>query len=119
MIQKSTVLKPADNCGVIKVKVFHVYKGSKGKLAFLGDFAKISCKLVKPENPIKKKTKSKSLIIRTKFSVSRKDGSFISFKKNSLILLKKRLTPKGKSIRGPVVRLIKRKKFISSFKKSI
>ena len=47
------------------------------------------------------------------------DGSFISFNKNSIVLLKKRLTPKGKSIRGPILRIIKRKKFISSFKKSI
>lgn len=119
MIQKNTIIKPADNCGVLKVKVFHVYKGSKGKLAFLGDFLKVSARLVKPENPIKKKTKLKSILIRTVFLNNRKDGSFISFKKNSSVLLKKRLTPKGKSIRGPIVRIIKRKKFISSFKKSI
>lgn len=119
MIQKNSILKPADNCGVIKSNVFHVYKGSKGKLAFTGDFLKTSAKLVKPENPIKKKSKIKAILIRTKFIVNRKDGSYISFKKNSLVLLKKRLTPKGKNIRGPIVRIIKRKKFISSFKKSI
>lgn len=119
MIQKSTVIKPSDNCGVIKSKVFHVYKGSKGKLAYLGDFIKVSARLVKPENPIKKKTKMKSIIIRTVFPLIRKDGSFLKFKKNSCVLLKKRLTPRGKSIRGPIIRLIKRKKFISSFKKSI
>lgn len=119
MIQKNTLIKPADNCGVIKSKVFHVYKGAKGKLAFIGDFVKTSAKLVKPENPIKKKSKIKAIIIRTVFSISRKDGSYVSFKKNSIVLLKKRLTPRGKSIRGPIIRIIKRKKFISSFKKSI
>lgn len=119
MIQKNTIIKPADNCGVIKSKVFHVYKGSKGKLAYVGDFLKTSCKLVKPENPIKKKTKIKAILLRTIFKIYRKDGSFIFFKKNSIVLLKKRLTPKGKAIRGPVVRVVKRKKFISSFKKSI
>jgi len=119
MIQKNSIIKPADSCGVIKSKIFHVYRGSKGKLAFVGDFLKSSAKLVKPENPIKKKTKSRSFLIRTSFIVNRIDGSYISFKKNSIILLKKRLTPKGKSIRGPILRVIKRKKFISSFKKSI
>ena len=119
MIQKNSIIKPADNCGVFKSMVFHVYKGSKGKLAFTGDFVKTSCKVVKPENIIKKKSKIKAILIRTKFSVNRFDGSFISFKKNSLVLLKKRLTPRGKAIRGPVVRVIKRKKFIASFKKSI
>lgn len=119
MIQKNSIIKPSDSCGVIKSKVFHVYKGSKGKLGFVGDFLKTSARLVKPENPIKKKSKSRAFLIRTIFLVNRKDGSNISFRKNSLILLKKRLTPRGKSIRGPVLRIIKRKKFISSFKKSI
>jgi len=119
MIQKNSIIKPADSCGVIKAKVFHVYKGSKGKLAFIGDFLKTSARLVKPENPIKKKTKTRAFLIRTVFLINRIDGSNISFKRNSIILLKKRLTPRGKSIRGPVIRVIKRKKFISSFKKSI
>ena len=119
MIQKNSIIKPADSCGVIKSKVFHVYKGSKGKLAFVGDFLKTSSREVKIDNPIKKKSKIKSFLIRTKFIVNRKDSSYISFKKNSIILLKKRLSPRGKSIKGPIIRIIKRKKFISSFKKSI
>lgn len=119
MIQKNTIIRPSDNCGVVRVNVFQVYKGSKGRLAFLGDFLKTSARIVKPENPIKKKTKMRAIIIRTKFNINRKDGSFISFNRNSVVLLKKRLTPRGKSIRGPIVRKIKRKKFISSFSKSI
>lgn len=119
MIQKSSLLRPADNCGVVRVKVFQVYKGSKGRLAFTGDFLKVSSRIVKPDNPIKKKSKHRSILIRTKYLNRRKDGSFISFKRNALVLLKKRLTPRGKTIRGPIVRTIKRKKFISSFAKSI
>ena len=76
MIQKNSILKPADNCGVLKSKVFHVYKGSKGKLAFCGNFLKTSAKEVKLENPIKKKTKLKAILVRTKFAIKKKDGSF-------------------------------------------
>jgi len=119
MIQKNSIIRPADNCGVIRSKVFHVYKGSKGKLAFIGDFLKTSAKIVKPENPIKKKTKLRAILIRTVFLINRRDGSSLSFNRNALVLLKKRLTPRGKSIRGPIIRNIKRKKFISSFSKSI
>jgi ribosomal protein L14 len=119
MIQKSTVLKPIDSCGVYKVKVFHVYKGSNGKLSFSGDFVKVSAKIVKPENPIKKKTKHRSIIIKTRYKNIRLDGSFIKFKQNGLVLLKKRLTPKGSTLKGPVSHFIKRKKFISSFSRSI
>jgi len=113
------MLKPVDTCGVFKVMVFHVYKGSQGRLAFSGDFVKSSAKIVKPENPIKKKSKHRCIITKTKYKNVRIDGSFIKFKRNSLILLKKRLTPKGKTLRGPISRNIRRKKFISSFSRSI
>src|SRR5690348_16763582 len=102
MIQKNSVIRPADNCGVVRVRVFHVYKGSKGRLAYTGDFLKASAKIVKPENPIKKKSKHRAILIRTKYLNSRKDGSYISFRRNALVLLKKRLTPRGKAIRGPI-----------------
>jgi large subunit ribosomal protein L14 len=119
MIQKNSILKPVDSCGVYKVKVFHVYKGAQGKLAFSGDFVKVSAKIVKPENPVKKKSKHRCIITKTKYKNFRIDGSFIKFRRNSLILLKKRLTPRGSSLKGPISRNIKRKKFISSFSRSI
>jgi len=43
------------------------------------------------------------------------DGTFIKFKFNSLVLLKKRLSSKGKEIVGPGLRLTQRKKFLMSF----
>lgn len=119
MIQKCTIIIPADNCGVIKTNVFHVYKNSKGRFGFSGDFLKVSVREVLPENAIKKKSKHKSILIRTIFKNFKKDASYIKFEFNSLILLKKRLTPKGKLIKGPISRIIRRKKFLSSFKKSI
>jgi large subunit ribosomal protein L14 len=119
LIQKNSIIRPVDNCGVLKANVFHLYKGSNGRLAFVGDFLKISCREVVPENTIKKKSKHRSILIRTKFSILKKDGSFVKFNRNSLILLKKRLTPRGANIRGPISRKINRKKFISSFSRSI
>jgi large subunit ribosomal protein L14 len=115
MIQKNSILKPFDNCGVLKVRVFHLYKSSQGRFAFIGDFIKVSAREVKPENPIKKKSKHRSIIIKSKFRSIRKDGSFVTFDENSLILLKKRLTPKGRILKGLISNDIKRKKFVSSF----
>lgn len=112
-------MRPADSCGVFKVRVFHVYKGSKGKLAFSGDFMKVSVRVVRPENPIKKKSKIVSILVRTKYKNKRIDGSNISFKRNRLVMLKRRLTTRGKSLKGPVSINIRRKKFLSSFSKKI
>jgi large subunit ribosomal protein L14 len=119
IILKETVLIPADKCGVETVKVFHLYKGFNRKHSFVGDFVKISVKRVVPDNWIKKKTKLKGILVRTKFNINLIDGTNYRFKENNVVLLKKRLTPKGKEILGPTSRKLKRKKFTSSFAGSI
>jgi len=115
MIQKSTILIPADKCGVLTVNTFHLYKGFSRKFSNFGDFIKVSIRKTKPENILAKKSKRKAIIIRTKKNLAIADGSFIRFNYNSTVLLKKRLTPEGKEIFGPIVRNFKKKKFLSSF----
>jgi large subunit ribosomal protein L14 len=115
MIQKSTILVPADKCGVFTVNTFHLYRGFSRRFSIFGDYIKVSIKKTKPENQLSKKSKRKALIIRTKKNISLSDGSFVRFDYNSVILLKKRLTPEGKEIFGPIVRNFKKKKFLSSF----
>lgn len=119
MIQKGSFIVPGDNSGVLKTKVFHVYKGSKGRLAFIGDFLRVSAREVRPENPIKKKSKHKAILIKTIYKNMRRDGSYICYDRNSLILLKKRLTPRSTILKGLISRNIRRKKFLSSFPQSI
>jgi len=106
---------PADKCGVDVVKVFHLYQGFSRKCSFIGDFVKVSVKRVIPGNIIKKKTKLKGILVRTKFTINLRDGCNYNFKENSVVLLKKRLTPRGKEIVGPTSRMLRRKKFVSSF----
>jgi len=119
MIQKSTVFKPADNCGILRARVFHVYKSAKGKFAYIGDFIKCSALEVLPDNPLKKKTKSRGILIRSIFRSHRRDGLVVVFKKNACVLLKKRMTPRGSYLRGTIPITIRRKKFLSSFAKKI
>ncbi len=115
MIQKTTILVPADKCGVLTVNTFHLYKGFSRKTSTFGDFIKISVRKIKPENPLTKKSKRKAIIVRTKKELPVGDGSYIRFDYNSVVLLKKRLTPEGKEIFGPIMRTFKKKKFLSSF----
>lgn len=115
MIQKHTYLVPVDKCGVYWVMVFHLYNGFNQKVTYTGRFVKASVKETKPENWLKKKTKLRSFIIRTKKFFRKVDSSNIVFLFNSGVLLKKRLTPRGKEIYGSILYNIKRKKFISSF----
>jgi large subunit ribosomal protein L14 len=115
MIQKSTILVPADKCGVLTVNTFHLYKGFSRKTSSFGDFIKISVRKIKPENPLIKKSKRKAIIVRTKKELPITDGSYVRYDYNSVVLLKKRLTPEGKEIFGPILRTFKKKKFLSSF----
>lgn len=115
MIQKFSVIVPVDRSGVLKIRVFHLYLGGRRKVSVPGDFVKGSAIEVKPENWIKKKSKLNSILVRLKKESYRTDGSWVKFKNNSSVLLKKRLTPKGKELYGPIDFSVKRRKFISSF----
>jgi len=118
MIQKNSKIKPVDNSGVLKANVFHVYK-NLNRIALTGDFLKVSVRDINPDSLIKKKSKHISILIKTVYNNLKKDGSFIKFKNNGLVLLKKRLTPRGSNLKGPVSRNVRRKKFVSSFSKNI
>lgn len=115
MILKRTKLVPIDRSGVLKLRVFHLYGGSKKKVARVGDFIKGSAIVVKENNWLKRKSKLNAILVRLKKESLKIDGSWVKFKKNCTVLLKKRLTPKGKELFGPVDFNLKRRKFISSF----
>jgi large subunit ribosomal protein L14 len=115
VIQKHTYLVPTDKCGVFWVRVFHVYNGFNQKITYTGRFVKVSVRATKPNNWLRKKTKVKAFIIRTRKYFKKIDSSTILFFYNTGVLLKKRLTPRGKEIFGPILYNIKRKKFINSF----
>ena len=115
MIQKFSKLIPLDKCGVWEIKTFHLYGGFRVRWLKTGGFIKSSIKKTKPNNWVTKGSKTKAIIIHNKKEIKKIDGSNYKFKLNSAILLKKRLTPKGKEIFGPSTFEIRRKKFINFF----
>ncbi len=115
MLQKSSLVSVSDRCGVWAARIFCIYKGSRHKFAGVGDFVKVSIRKTKPENWLKKGKKSKAFVINTCFNNIKKDGSYIKIKRNFIVLLKKRMTPRGKELFGPIIYGTKRRKFVSSF----
>lgn len=115
MLQKSSCVIVADSCGVAKARIFHIYRGSIHRAALVKDFVKISVRKSYSNSKLKKGFKSKAIVIRTKFKSLKLDGSSIFFNKNSIVLLKKRLTPRGKELHGPITFGFKRRKFTGSF----
>ncbi len=115
MVQKESRITVADNCGVWSVGVFHIYRGFRHKIAHVGDFVRVSLKKTRPNNWLKRGKKVRAFLVRTVFFSLRKDGSYIKLAQNDCLLLKKRMTPRGREISGPITYGIRKKKVLASF----
>jgi len=112
MIQTQTMLNVADNTGVRKVMCIKVLGGSKRRYSYVGDVIVCSVKEVIPSSKISKGTIVKAVIVRTKKEVRRKDGSYIRFDDNSVVLVGKNNDPIGTRVFGSVVRELRERKFM-------
>ncbi len=106
MIQQESKVNVADNSGAKKVLVIRVLGGSK--YASVGDHVIVSVKSAIPSGDIKKKTKSKAVVVRTKKEVRRNDGSYIRFDDNAVVLLNDAGEMRGTRVFGPVPRELRR-----------
>ncbi len=111
MIQQESRLDVADNSGARRVLCIRVLGGSKRRYASIGDTIIVSVKETSPGG-IKKGTVSKAVIVRTKKEIRRKDGSYIRFDDNAVVLLNTADEPRGTRIFGPVARELRDKDFM-------
>ena len=86
MIQQESRLKVADNSGAKEVLCIRVLGGSKRRYASIGDQIVVTVKEATPGG-VKKGTVSKAVVVRTKKEIRRKDGSYIRFDDNAVVLL--------------------------------
>jgi large subunit ribosomal protein L14 len=112
MIQMQSKMEVADNSGAKEVKCIKVLGGSKRMSAGLGDIVVVAVQQALPGGKIKKGDVKKAVIVRTKYPVRREDGSYISFDKNSVVILNPNNEPVGTRIFGPVARELRTKSFM-------
>ncbi len=112
MIQTRTLVKITDNAGGTVGQVFKVLGSSKKRYATLGDLVVISVKVATPRKAVKKKDVHQAVVVRTRGSYRRKDGSYIRFDDNAVVLLEKgKSDPKAGRIFGPIPRELAEKGF--------
>jgi large subunit ribosomal protein L14 len=117
MIQLQTLLRVYDNSGAKTAKCIKVLKGSFTRKAYIGDLVVVA---VQQTRKNLKKTKSKirrgdvflGLIIQTKKKTYRKDGHFINFSNNAVVLLNKQKKPVASRVLGPVAKEIRTQQFM-------
>lgn len=115
MIQKNTYVYPIDKSGAIVGSVFHTYRGGGKKISKVGEFVKISLKKVKPDIKLKKKSKTKALVVRSSFRSAKLDGSVGYYYDNSVVLIKRKMVMRSKEFIAPADRNIRRRKIIYKF----
>jgi large subunit ribosomal protein L14 len=107
MIQAGTNVKITDNSGGKFGRVFKVLGGSKRRYASLGDMVVLSVKVAEPRKQTKKKDIVYGVVVRTTKQVRRKDGSYISFDDNAVVIVDKtKKEPKAGRVFGPIPREI-------------
>ena len=104
MIQQESRLNVADNSGAKEVLCIRVLGGTKRRYASIGDKIIVTVKSALSSSSLKKGTVSRAVVVRTKKEVRRKDGSYIRFEDNAVVLLTPTDEPRGTRIFGPVAR---------------
>ena len=112
MIQMQSRLQVADNSGARQVQCIKVLGGSKRKYAGLGDVIVVSVKEASTGGKVKKGDVVQAVIVRTRRTVSRDDGSSIRFDENAAVLLNKQGEPIGNRVFGPVARELRGQSFM-------
>jgi large subunit ribosomal protein L14 len=110
MIQPRSIVKIADNSGAKLGRIFKVLGSSKKRYARLGDVVVLSVQTAEPRKMLKKKDIATAVVVRTKDAFRRKDGSYIRFDENAVVILEKgaktKKEPKAGRVFGPIPREI-------------
>jgi large subunit ribosomal protein L14 len=112
VIQQESRLKVADNTGAKEIHTIRVLGGSGRRYASIGDVIVATVKDAIPGGAVKKGEVVKAVVVRTKKSVRRSDGSYIRFDENAAVILRQDNEPRGTRIFGPVARELRDNQFM-------
>ena len=112
MIQQESMVKVADNSGAKTALVIRVLGGTRRRYAGLGDIVVVAVKNALPNGTVKKSDVAKAVVVRTVKETRRKDGSYIRFDENAVVIINDQGEPRATRIFGPVARELREKKFM-------
>lgn len=110
MINIQAKLNIVDNSGGIIAQCIRILR--KKHLASVGDFLIVSIKNARPRKKVRKGVLYKSVLIRQNRNILRKNGVYLKFSKNCVVLLSNKNNPIGSRIRGPVCQELRKKKLM-------
>lgn len=106
MLQPQSIVKVTDNSGAKTARIFKVLGGSKRRYARIGDEVIASVQTAEPRKQVKKKDVVRAVVVRQKQPFRRKDGSYIYFDENAIVIINRegKKEPRAGRIFGPIPR---------------
>jgi large subunit ribosomal protein L14 len=112
MIQQQSRLRVADNTGAREILCIRVLGGSRRRYASVGDTIVAAVKEAIPAGTVKKGDVIKAVVVRTKKSIGRVDGSYVRFDDNAAVIINEQGNPRGTRIFGPVARELRDRNYM-------
>src|SRR5688500_11074166 len=112
MIQQESVVKVADNSGAKRALVIRVLGGTRRRYAGLGDQVIVAVKDALPNGTVKKSEVARAVVVRTAKETRRKDGSYIRFDENAVVIINEQGEPNATRIFGPVARELRERRYM-------
>lgn len=112
MIQTESRVNVADNTGAREIQCIKVLGGSRKRYARVGDIFVAAVKDANPGGVVKKSDVVKAVLVRSKKTFRRVDGSYIRFDDNAAVIIDAQNNPRGTRIFGPVARELRDKNFM-------
>lgn len=112
MIQPRSIVKIADNSGARIGRIFKVLGSSQKRYAEIGEVVVLSVQKADPRKAVKKKDVLNAVVVRQRKHFRRKDGSYIRFDENAVVILEKgKMDPLAGRVFGPIPRELAEKGF--------
>lgn len=107
MIQPRSIVNIVDNSGAKIGRIFKVLGSSKKRYAEIGQEVVLSVQKAEPRKTVKKKDVLQAVVVRQKKAFRRKDGSYVRFDENAVVILEKgKKEPIAGRVFGPIPREI-------------
>jgi len=111
MIQILSRLDVADNSGARMATMIGVI-GKSTQFAGIGDIITANVKEATTGGTVKKGEVVRAVVVRTRHSIKRPDGSYLRFDNNAIVIIDKDKNPRGTRIFGPVARELRERNFM-------
>ncbi len=118
MIQQQTRLDIADNTGAKQAMCIKVLGGSTARgrftrrVASVGDVIICAVKKATPGGEVKQGEIVRCVVVRTRYPVRRRDGSYVRFDRSAAVIIDPEGNPRGTRIFGAVARELREKNFM-------